>query len=186
MSIKLNGHTLTNKTLRQMKTIMKESMQIGKEMGFTLCADKDNNLHTGNLCIGDHCSIEIGYECDKDQTYAGHHHTHPAGLSNASTYDLLSCGIDHNVCISGKDDNKTRCYVWQHMYITPEKRDDIKRLYDKGIRNMDNSAYQKNFECIKEITPLNRIQEMMHSINIDPKIREFEKKYYKEKILDQI
>ena len=46
MSIKLNGYTLTDDTINQMKSVMRKSVKIGTELGFTLCSDKEDNLHT--------------------------------------------------------------------------------------------------------------------------------------------
>lgn len=194
-SIKLNGHILTDDTLIHMKDLMMKSVKTGNEMGFALCADKYNNLHARTLCIGNNCNVEIKNKCNEDETFAGSYHTHPHGGSAASASDLCHCGLDHNICISGVYDNKIRCYIWKHKPITEEKFDELKMLYDKGIRKIDDPTYKKNFECIKDMTPLDRIHVMIRKDTLESKdiekiaselytkTREFEKKYYKEKIL---
>lgn len=53
MSIKLNGYTLTDDTINQMKSVMRKSIKIDTELGFTLCSDKENNLHARNICAGE-------------------------------------------------------------------------------------------------------------------------------------
>lgn len=151
MSIKLGKYSLPDKTINQMKTALLKSIQTGKELGFTLCANQKDNLLARNMCTGGDCHIVVTTECSKHETYAGMYHTHPFGDSNASASDLNECGASHSICVGGREDNKIRCYVWQHEHLTEKKYKELKKLCNKGITQIDGHTYEKNFQCMKDL-----------------------------------
>jgi hypothetical protein len=156
MSIKLNKHTLSDDTLKQMKLLMDKSKQQMTELGFSLCADDKDILKPGKEGIGGKLVVEVKKECGENEMYAGSYHTHPGMLSLGSPGDLIHCGVDHNICISGQIDNKTRCYIWKDKSLSPEKYTEFASLYNKGIRKIDDPIHEKNFECMKEFAELDR------------------------------
>lgn len=158
MTIKLNGYNLTDDTIKQMKTTLRNSKQINKEMGFTLCADKKDNLHAGNMCTGERFHICIQNGCDEQKTAIGDYHTHQTGNSHASDTDAMSCGFSKIRCIGGK---KTRCYIWQYAPMTIDKYNEFADLYNAGIKQIDDPVYKKNYECLMDFLPIAHTKEFV-------------------------
>lgn len=154
MPIKLNKYSLPDDTINQMKFTMNKSVHIGSELGFALCADEEDNLQTRNICTGETCIVDIQRKCDKHEKFAGAYHTHPSSDSLASPGDLLKCGTHNNICIGGQRDDMARCYTWRYEPITKKKHLEFTKLYDKGIRQIDDPIYEKNFDCIKDFSLL--------------------------------
>lgn len=161
MSTKLNNYTLPDVTINLMKSILKKSIETKAELGFTLCADKNNNLQARNICTGEDCTIGISGKCDKQEKFVGAYHTHPTSYSIASAGDLIFCGTVPITCVSGEKDNKINCYTWKHKKITEEKYNDIVTKLNNGIKEIDDPAYEKNFRCIKEFGPIKYTEKMI-------------------------
>ena len=161
MSTKLNDYKLPDVTINLMKSILQKSIETKTELGFTLCADQKNNLQARNICTGEDCTVGILGKCDKQEKFVGAYHTHPTSYAIASACDLIFCGTVPITCISGERDNKIKCYNWKHEHITEEKYNDIVNKLNNGIKEIDDPAYEKNFQCIKEFGPIIRTEKMI-------------------------
>lgn len=164
MPTKLNGYTLTDDTINQMRIANSKSAQISSEFGFALCADQKGDLHARNVCIGKSCHVEIEKKCKTEETFAGSYHTHPNAPSTASANDLTKCGTSHNICIGGAD-NKTICNIWRHEPMSIDKYNEFINLLNKGIEQIDDPIHEKNFECIKGFGQPAYIERMMPEID---------------------
>lgn len=164
MPIKLNGYSILDETINQMKTIINRSKQINSELGFALCADHEDNLRARNICTGKSCHIEIESKCDKKEKFVGTYHTHPAAPPIASANDLTKCGITRNICIGGAD-NRTVCYTWKHEHMTTDKYNDFIKVLTEGVEKINDPVYEKNFECIKDFGQPSYVERIMPEIN---------------------
>lgn len=162
MSIKLNKYTLPDETIDLMKLAERKTKKINRELGFALCADKKDNLQARNACAGEACKIRIEKKCGEQETYTGSYHTHPYGDSIGNAGDLDHCGIDKYTCIGG---DNTRCYIWQHWPITTKKYNELIELYNKGIEQINDPIYEKNFDCIKKMKAIFDKQNAIRQIN---------------------
>jgi len=161
MSTKLNNYTLPDVTINLMKSILQKSAETKTELGFTLCADKNNTLQARNICTGEDCTVGILGKCDKQEKFVGAYHTHPTSYAIASASDLIFCGTAHITCIGGERDNKIKCYTWKHKQITEEKYNTLITKLNSGIKEIDDPTYEKNFQCIKEFGPIIRTEKMI-------------------------
>ncbi len=160
MTTKLKNYTLPDVTINLMKSILHKSSQSRTEMGFTLCADKNNTLKARNICTGEDCTVCILGKCDKPEKFAGAYHTHPTSYAIASASDLIFCGTTPITCIGGEFDKRIKCYNWKHKHITDEKFNDIVTKLNNGIKEID-PTYEKNFQCIKEFGPIIHTEKMI-------------------------
>lgn len=175
MSIKLNGYTIPDETINQMKVTIEESKQINSELGFTLCTDQKGNINARNICTGKGCQIEIKSKCEDKEKFVGTYHTHPNAPSTASANDLIKCGATRNTCIGGAD-NRTTCYIWKHEPVTHDRYSEFINILHEGIEKIDDPINGNSFECIKELGIPAYIEREMPEINkkIDEQQRELQ------------
>jgi hypothetical protein len=83
---------------------MEESMAINssrgqREFGFPICFDETRKLHSGPVCRGEECSIELK-KCTGEAIEVGSYHTHPNGIVLFSAADITTALERGNTIIS--------------------------------------------------------------------------------------
>lgn len=96
-----------------MKEQLEESRKSKLELGFVMCANKDNIIEAKNITKGSERIVTVKYRCPTGFKSIGTYHIHPNEISRASPEDLLnSCGPNIIAsCIGGVKDNKIKCYI---------------------------------------------------------------------------
>lgn len=138
----LGYHILPNNIIERMKKLTSRSKEIGKEIGFKLCAEVNgsiSNISTGTTCIGTDSCIKTLDEklqkCPKGKFHIGEFHTHPgndeanmsaADASRAYVYGIECIGVDKEI----------NCYIRKSEDINDKILDKF-LFFNKRIQKID-------------------------------------------------
>jgi hypothetical protein len=124
MPKQIDSFILPDNIISNMKDKIKDTKKSKIELGFALCADKDNQIYSqkdnsqsnyrtikkGTDCVGTKCSIKVG-KCKEDQTYIGNYHTHPSTYPTMSMTDMVTGCSEDIECIGSVPFNTIRCFT---------------------------------------------------------------------------
>jgi proteasome lid subunit RPN8/RPN11 len=206
MITRLNGYILTDKVNEDMRKALYKSRQIEKEVGLTMCSNKDNVISLRGEHDDSVHKISIRRQCNTEEEYVGYYHTHPGSDSHASSVDLRSCGTSKILCVGGKAEQKgqeeqindnARCYTWKDKVISVEEGEKLFIDVSKGRKEHINPEHIPHFNCLNTIgryaldqeildseletigfAPLRRLPIMLKFQELNMKVEEEVDKYY--------
>lgn len=157
---KLNSYTLSNGSIEIMGSALDKSRQLGREVGITMCSNKDNVIALRGCHIGKKRSVPFKRQCDKGEEYVGHYHTHPIDTSKATGVDLAKCGVSKIICVGGVSEQRSQqgqitdnanCYIWKDKVISVREGEQILTDALKGRKEPRNSEHRQHFSCSNTI-----------------------------------
>lgn len=157
METKLNSYILTDKVKNDMKNALSISRQVKKEVGLTMCSDKDNVITLRGEQEDKNHEISIMRKCDEGEEYVGYYHTHPGSDSRASSVDLMTCGTSKALCVGGRKKGQEQgidnvnCYIWKDKVISVQKGEQLFTRVLAGMKGPRNPEYKSHFNCLDTI-----------------------------------
>lgn len=159
MPIKVNSFIFSDTLINKMKNKYRESIELNKETGFTLCQKISGDIVDRHQCVGTECRLDtIRYECPKNEKLVGEFHTHPMASSRASLADLSNAYGIGMTCIAGRD-VKINCFKRKGEYNNKSHAE----IYDAYIK------YKKPLLAHRDIESMEKL---------DDKIEEMTTKYF--------
>lgn len=150
MTKNINSFILSDEIINLMREKQKQSIEKNKEIGFSMCARKtDNIIEAKNITERFPEEVFVETRCPKEYNPIGGFHTHPVTERASGTDLLISCNNMAD-CVGVGD--KIKCYIRKKDIDTincTKEFSEFVSLHETPLRKIDNEIKRNTPEMLK-------------------------------------